>query len=330
VLALGALLVGGLEAGLRAFSEPATWTFKPGGPEPSRHLPARGQPIWRPVVSEPTPGAPTGWTAQHDELGLRRTGPLSPTPAPGTLRILALGDSWIYGIGVDQPHSVPAVLEELLPTRLGVAEVEVINAGVPSGSAFEMLFWWQRLNETLAFDGVLMGKPHNHARQQMLAPDRSRWLRSYLGAPRAGLRLGALGRWLWASRPWAPASSLGTGDPMMAATDDLVRLATLAQAADQDVWMLFWPTRMAAALAGRRIDERVHQQAMDTLGVPYSGHALAEFACWGSRDSFHPSVRGYRVLAEVAADLIASGRSYATPRDEPLCELQPPVSQPAE
>lgn len=58
----------------------------------------------------------------------RGTAEYSPVPAPGVLRIAAIGDSLTFGLGAQDHEAYPAVLQRLLG-RTG--RVEVINAGVP-------------------------------------------------------------------------------------------------------------------------------------------------------------------------------------------------------
>jgi len=53
------------------------------------------------------------------------------TPAPGTNRILALGDSTTFGYGVGAEEAWPAVLERLLAQAPGAPPVEVLNLGIP-------------------------------------------------------------------------------------------------------------------------------------------------------------------------------------------------------
>src|SRR4029079_7866623 len=62
-----------------------------------------------------------------NQMGLR--GPeIGPKP-PGTLRVLALGDSFTFGVGARVGETYPAQLEKALRAR-GV-RTEVLNAGVP-------------------------------------------------------------------------------------------------------------------------------------------------------------------------------------------------------
>jgi lysophospholipase L1-like esterase len=116
-----------------------------------------------------------------------------------------------------------------------------------------------------------------------------------------------------------PHPALPPGEASQAAVQDLVNLATEARALGLPVWMVFWPTTMDGALSGRHIDERSWYDALDAAGVPYTGHALAERACWGFQDLFHPSEAGYRALAEVVSSLAAIGTSHRQLLRTPAC-----------
>jgi lysophospholipase L1-like esterase len=52
---------------------------------------------------------------------------------PGRVRVLAVGDSMVYGLGVENGEAFPAVLERLDPS------LQVVNAGVPAYSGAEEL-----------------------------------------------------------------------------------------------------------------------------------------------------------------------------------------------
>jgi lysophospholipase L1-like esterase len=77
-------------------------------------------------------------TVEHNSVGFR--GPeVSLAKTPGSFRILALGDSFTYGVGVENDATFCAVLEEL-DLRL-----EVINAGVNNyGTSQELLLLKER------------------------------------------------------------------------------------------------------------------------------------------------------------------------------------------
>ena len=65
-----------------------------------------------------------------NSLGFR--GPeIERTPAEGTYRMLAVGDSFTYGMGVAEEEAWPSVLQEMLEPPEGFDRVEVINTGVP-------------------------------------------------------------------------------------------------------------------------------------------------------------------------------------------------------
>jgi lysophospholipase L1-like esterase len=68
-------------------------------------------------------------------LGLRDH-ELTPVPAPGTLRVLALGDSQTFGNGLDLEETWPKQLERALPVT-PLRRWEVINAGVPGTDTWQ-------------------------------------------------------------------------------------------------------------------------------------------------------------------------------------------------
>ncbi|MBI5365174.1 MAG: SGNH/GDSL hydrolase family protein [Planctomycetes bacterium] len=76
---------------------------------------------------------------RHNAHGTRGPDFAVPKPA-GTTRIVCIGGSTTYETGVhDDRETYPAVMGELLRTRHGRANVEVVNAGVPGYTSFESL-----------------------------------------------------------------------------------------------------------------------------------------------------------------------------------------------
>jgi hypothetical protein len=75
--------------------------------------------------------------------------------APGTFRILFLGDSMIAGHGVSLEESASILLEGMLNEPAGAPEVEVVNAGVFSYSPVLEYLYLSQIIEELSPDVVL-------------------------------------------------------------------------------------------------------------------------------------------------------------------------------
>jgi lysophospholipase L1-like esterase len=84
--------------------------------------------------------------------GLR--GPEIGPKAPGVLRVLALGDSFVFGVGAQEGETLPARLQEILRSR-GV-RAEVLNAGAPGYGLPDEAAWFQRWGRPLASDLILV------------------------------------------------------------------------------------------------------------------------------------------------------------------------------
>jgi len=106
-----------------------------------------------------------GWTGRHttpefdvpvriNRRGLRDDEVAIPAPA-GTLRILGLGDSFLFGQGVRQEETLDAALEKALSRRFG-CRVEFINAGVPSFGTADQLDWLKAEGWSYKPDAVLL------------------------------------------------------------------------------------------------------------------------------------------------------------------------------
>ncbi len=92
-------------------------------------------------------------TSRTNALGLR--GAEVAPKRPGMLRILAIGDSFTYGHGVQNDETYPAVVAALLRAR--GHDVEVLNAGVPGYNTDQAYTWALRDGLALAPDLVLVG-----------------------------------------------------------------------------------------------------------------------------------------------------------------------------
>jgi len=87
-----------------------------------------------------------------DRQGLR--GPEIGPKAPGTFRVLALGDSFTFGVGAREDETYPARLQAILRSR-GV-RAEVLNAGVPGFGVPDEVAWFQRWGWTLEPDVIVL------------------------------------------------------------------------------------------------------------------------------------------------------------------------------
>ncbi len=89
------------------------------------------------VGSEPVvdPGAP--WTWSINEHGYRGRAHAGGRSAAGA-RIVFLGDSTTFGMGVNDEETFPACLESLLRKRLGADGIECVNLGVPEYNLHQM------------------------------------------------------------------------------------------------------------------------------------------------------------------------------------------------
>ena len=83
----------------------------------------RANPVWR--------------IALNDE-GFR-SAPFSPGRRPGVLRIACIGDSWTFGMNVNQDQTYPARVGALLTQQSPPAGVEVMNFGILGYTSFQGL-----------------------------------------------------------------------------------------------------------------------------------------------------------------------------------------------
>jgi lysophospholipase L1-like esterase len=86
-------------------------------------------------------------------VGINRAGLRGPEPGPlrpGVLRVLALGDSFTFGVGVEQEEAWPARLAAHL-ARQGV-RAEAANAGAPGFGVPDEVAWLERWGPPLAPD----------------------------------------------------------------------------------------------------------------------------------------------------------------------------------
>lgn len=87
-----------------------------------------------------------------NRLGLR--GPEVGEKPPGGVRILALGDSFTFGVGAQDGETFPARLEEVLRSK-GVP-AQVLNAGAPGFGVPDAVAWYERYGIELEPDAIVL------------------------------------------------------------------------------------------------------------------------------------------------------------------------------
>jgi len=260
------------------------------------------------------------WRVRTNAEGLREDWEATNPPARDRT-MLALGDSWMFGVSANQGKTFPDQLESILPTLLDGESVEVINGGIPGANSFHMLRRWHYLRDRVSIDDLILGLPHNAPDPDVPAARRA-WYNSTRGLPSVDLRLyqGLRRLLLPFGRPHYP-DLLAKGkdnDTIAMTVADLKTIASDAQSRGIRVWLTLWPNDMMAA-QNARIDmsDWVNPLAPHIDG--YAGHGLKTRRCWGFEDLWHPSEAGYLAIASVVSSTIAGEASSATLRQEPDC-----------
>ncbi len=269
---------------------------------------------------------PYTYTIRTNALGLRSDAELTPDMPEGAERYLALGDSWIFGTSLGQDKTVPAQLATLLTKAKG-HDVQVVNAGIPGGSAFEALARWRELGKDYAWTVLVMGIPHNVGRQSSLASERASVFHPTQGAPYFNSRIYLLLRsWIAPyTRPrYAPTTPPHDGGLL----DDVLTIVSQARAQGLSVVMIEDPGRLDDAVGHvRQVDQR-WRKALVPLGAQFAGHALNTRDCWGYVDHGHPGVAGAQAIASVVAEVMVTGQSTTGLRPEPPCARFVAVDEP--
>ena len=240
------------------------------------------------------------YKVKTNSLGLRENEELKRSIPPDTQRFLALGDSWMFGTSVTQGKTVPDQIEVELGKRLG-QDVEVVNAGIPGGSAFDMLARWNELAPQFDFDGLIINIPHNTSRQQEMAETRRSLFQPTGGAPYVNWRTYLVIRRLVA--PWTRARYAAgvAGEPVDDMMADLKTLVAQAQERGMTVTAIEDPGRLQDAVGVIRQLDRRWRNTFEPMGVIFGGHALNTRDCWGFFDHGHPGEAGAKAIAVVVA-----------------------------
>ncbi|HKE00161.1 MAG TPA: SGNH/GDSL hydrolase family protein [Planctomycetota bacterium] len=153
-LAVDACVIGGAEAGLRlsrfavAHGSPLEWVGADfGGAFPLERDPEL---FWRMTPNASMPHM----TETFNAHGFRGHDFVDRKPA-GVRRVLCLGDSNTFGIGVDATATFASLLEGWLAAAKG-ARYEVLNLGVPGYSVFQMRRLLERTGLALEPDAIVL------------------------------------------------------------------------------------------------------------------------------------------------------------------------------
>jgi lysophospholipase L1-like esterase len=241
-----------------------------------------------------------GAPVRHNALGLR--GPeLAIDKPPGTLRVLLLGDSTVYGHGVEESATFGRVLEARLQARLPEARVEVIDAGVPAYSSLQSLRQLRYVLADTAPDVIVIGNMWSDSMPSEVPDDT--WL---LGDP-------------WRERALRVDERLSEWSAAWCAVKP-VRAATRAQ--EEAFARVAQPGHVTPDLPSRRAPLEDYQQNLETMAGWARAHGAAPvFLALG-----HPSDResglvgiGPRHRANIEA-YRARMRAAAVAQRAPLAE----------
>ena len=261
-----------------------------------------------------------GWRVVTNSEGLRESNELGAGPKADRT-ILAIGDSWMFGVSATQGKTLPDQLESMLPARLNVESVEVINGGIPGANSFHMLRRWHYLRDRIDIDDLIIGLPHNAPDPDVPASRRA-WYKHTSGLPAIDLRIyqGLRRLLLPFGRPHYP-DLLADGkdqDTVAMTLADLKTIAIDAKSRGINVWLTLWPNDMMAAQS-TTIDMTEWVVPLAPYIDGYAGHGLKERRCWGFEDLWHPSEAGYLAIASVLAPVIGGEPSQSTLANSPPC-----------
>jgi hypothetical protein len=318
-LSVAVLLLGTVELALRAFVPRDSLLFAwerstavlevhtGNDPRQVRLLP-------RPSSARVDQDGPNAWATRINGQGFR--GQVDTVPsAPERYRVLALGDSWVYGISTSQGHT----FAERLEAALGKVEgrpVEVINAGVPSFSGFDMLVRYHEALAWLEVDAVLVAAPHNESVQSARAGMRERWYAGVEAGPASDLRIYLALRRLFV---WARTPRYAPGLVPDAAGESLADVRALVDDARQlglQVAFVAWGNRWQDGGVVRGDLSRWRGQ----VEAPMAAVGLSQRSCFGFSDEAHPSEAGAEAAALHVAAVMRSGLSDADWVDTPSCD----------
>ena len=281
----------------------------------------------------------TQWTLRTGRLGYN-TPDVDRRKAPGTFRVVALGESSTFGWGVDPDESYPRRLEALLRARHPGMRIEVINLGVCGYSSFQGRILLDR--DALAFepDVVTLSYGSNDYSEVPepfdVARERNQgWTGSLRGALYRSHAYRAAAAWWGRRRQGAtsapmvlnvgPDKSRGNlaamarrvresgADPLFVENCTPGDMAVPMQsAASEEHVPLLKTSLLLADAAGAVQSGALHPPEMAQVRARYGDALLREFP-WLAMylaDHCHPNAAGQRLLAEALVPLVESAPSF--------------------
>lgn len=255
---------------------------------------------------------PIDFTVSTDSRGFRAGAAVA---SSGARRLLVLGDSASFGLGVEDAEAWPARLAGLLKDKGSTPGWEVINAAVPGYTAYQGMQFLKTRGEALRPDLMVA---------EFWANDKADWASRSDAEHAAMLRSQALllnSRLAWAmnrlqARTTGPEEKTA-GRPRLSEkefVDTLGSIAEWGKARGVPVLFLVWPSR-------KQIEEQQRQlsgyQALVAQAAQQSGALLVDpapaFVAAGGNlfvDAFHGNARGCAVAAEAVCKAI---KTAATP-----------------
>lgn len=315
-LGVAAAALAAAEVGLRAAYHPEELLFVAEEGHPPLPPPRpRGADRAAGLVRE---DGPYRWTLRLNRQGLREPADLPAAPAPDEVRLLAVGDSWVFGFGATDGQTLTDQLEVLLAGTLA-PRVEVINGGEPGAPAVKLPERARGLASSFPdVAGLVLGQPHNPGRG----------MATLTVPPPADV-------WVYRALRHALLPRVSPHPPRMLDGDELARATAAWRALADDaragrltgepipVWFVLFPQDRESAVEHGFGPEAEWVAAME--GIPTVGHALTQRSCWSYVDPFHPGEAGQRAIAEVLAPVVA-GTGAASPwSEEPSCDAVPGV-----
>lgn len=318
IVGLGLLL--GIEAGVRLAIPERDLLFS--WEHPDGIIELMGDQVYlRKSATNSSNDGPYQWTITTNSLGLRESEEPTPQAPEGTKRYLALGDSWVFGTSVTQGKTIPDQIEVALTAATG-QPTEILNAGIPGGSAFEMLSRWQELNGPLELHGVILGVPHNAGRQKELSSARDSMFKSGGGAPYINIRTYLALRKAIApyTRPRYASLEYSSGVHDAGMLQDLATITTQAREQGLPVWVIEFPDNMNLSVGRISPTDQRWRNALEPMGAVFAGHALDTRSCWGFFDHGHPSEAGANAIAQVVVNAMMTNESPTRLQTEPSCD----------